>query len=48
MKITVTCQTYTKDHVPSHKGWPGGEPNSVREAYDAVLAEQAATKGGTK
>ncbi|MFI6802991.1 hypothetical protein [Streptosporangium canum] len=42
----------TIHHIPKHKGWPNGEPSSVRDAYDKQLAEQAskkpAPKGGSK
>lgn len=34
-------RTIRTDHGPGNGMWPNGEPESVREAYDAMLAEQA-------
>lgn len=35
-------RTIRTDHGPGNGMWPNGEPESVREAYDAMLAEQQA------
>ncbi|MCT9929568.1 hypothetical protein N5079_04965 [Planotetraspora sp. A-T 1434] len=31
------------DHGPQNGVWPNGEPQVVRDAYDAMLAEQSTT-----
>ena len=38
----------TIHHIPAHKGWPNGEPQSVRDAYDQQLAQQAEDKKAAK
>ena len=32
------------DHGPRNGVWPNGEPQSVRDAYDAMLAAEKAAK----
>ncbi|GAA3143226.1 hypothetical protein GCM10010466_37760 [Planomonospora alba] len=44
-EISSMARQTTVHHIPRHAGWPNGEPQSVRDAYDRMLAEQAGQDG---
>lgn len=41
--MTAQTSDWPENVIAGRPGiWPGGEPESVRDAYDRILAEQAA------